>query len=91
MGSKWDIEKFTGSNDFGLWKLKMQAVLIQQKCEKALKVEGALSVTMTQAEKTEMVDKARSVIVLCLRDKVLRDVAKDLPRRRCGQSWSHCI
>ena len=20
MGSKWDIEKFTGDNDFGLWK-----------------------------------------------------------------------
>jgi len=77
MGSKWDIEKFTGSNDFGLWKVKMQAVLIQQKCEKSLKDEGALPVTMSQAEKTEMVDKARSAIVLCLGDKVLRDVAKE--------------
>jgi len=77
MGSKWDIEKFTGSNDFGLWKVKMQAVFIQQKCEKALKGEGALPVTMSQAEKTEMVDKARSVIVLCLGDKVLRDIAKE--------------
>jgi len=46
----------------------MQAVLIQQKCEKALKGEGALPVSMTQAEKTEMVDKARSAIVLCLGD-----------------------
>jgi len=43
----WDIEKFTGSNDFGLWIVKMQAVLIQQKCEKALKGESALLVTMT--------------------------------------------
>lgn len=77
MGSKWDIEKFTGDNDFGLWKVKMEAVLIQQKCEKALKGEGALPVTMSQAEKTEMVDKARSAIVLCLGDKVLRDVAKE--------------
>jgi len=55
----------------------MQAVLIQQKCEKALKGEGVLPVTMTQVEKTEMVDKARSAIVLCLGDKVLRDVAKE--------------
>jgi len=55
----------------------MQAVLIQQKCEKALKGEGVLRVTMSQAEKTEMVDKARSVIVLCLVDKVLRDVVKE--------------
>jgi len=50
MGSKWDNEKLTGSNDFGLWKVKMQVVLIQQKCEKALKGEGAFPVTMTQAE-----------------------------------------
>jgi len=54
MGSKWDIEKFTRDNDFGLWKVKMEAVLIQQKCEKALKGEGALSVTMSRAEKIDM-------------------------------------
>ena len=77
MGSKWDIEKFTGDNDFGLWKVKMEAVLIHQKCEKALKGEGVLPITMSRAEKTEMVDKARSAIVLCLGDKVLREVAKE--------------
>jgi len=42
MCSKWDIEKFSGDNGFGLWKVKMEAVLIQQKCEKALKGEGAI-------------------------------------------------
>ncbi|MCI60748.1 cytochrome P450, partial [Trifolium medium] len=31
MGSKFDIE-FTGSNDFGLWKVKMKTVLIHNKC-----------------------------------------------------------
>jgi hypothetical protein len=77
MGSKWDIEKFTGDNDFRLWKVKMEAVLIQQKCEKALKGEGSLPVTMSRAEKTEIVDKARSAIILCLENKVLREVAKD--------------
>ena len=55
----------------------MEAVLIQQKCEKALKGEGALPVTMSQAEKTEMVDMTMSSIVLCLRDKVLRDIEKE--------------
>ncbi|RDY04308.1 hypothetical protein CR513_12029, partial [Mucuna pruriens] len=31
MGSnKFDIEKFFGSNDFGLWRIKMQAILIHQ-------------------------------------------------------------
>jgi len=43
MGSKWDIEKFTADNDFGLYKVKMQVMLIQQKCEKALKGEGDVS------------------------------------------------
>ena len=32
---------------------------------------------MSQTKKTEMVDKGRSDIVLCLEDKVLRDVAKE--------------
>ncbi|MCI97195.1 glutamate receptor 3.6, partial [Trifolium medium] len=36
MGSKWDIEKFTGSNDFGLWTVKVRAILTQQKCAEAL-------------------------------------------------------
>ena len=55
----------------------MEAVLIQQKCAQTLKDESALPVTLSQAEKTEMVDKARTAIVLCLGDKVLRDVVKE--------------
>jgi len=55
----------------------MEVVLIQQKCEKAMKGEGAITVTMSRAKKTEMVDKARSAIVLCLRNKDLREVAKE--------------
>jgi len=86
MGSKWNTEKFTGDNHFGLWKVKMEAVLIQQICEKALKGEGVLPVTMSRAEKTEMVDKAMSAIVLCLGDKVLREVQRNQPHHRCGQS-----
>ena len=31
MGLKEDIERFTGSNDYGLWKVKMRAALIQNK------------------------------------------------------------
>jgi len=36
-----------------------------------------LPVTMSLAEKIEMVNKARSAIVLCLGDKDLRDVVKE--------------
>ena len=77
MGSKWDIEKFTGSNDYGLWKVKMRAILIQQKCVEALKGEAQMPAHLTPAEKTEMNDKAVSAIILCLGDKVLREVARE--------------
>jgi hypothetical protein len=70
MGSKWDIEKFTGSNDFGLWKVKTRAILIQQKCEQALKGAEHMSADLSDAEKTEMDEKALSAIILCLGDKV---------------------
>jgi hypothetical protein len=69
----------------------MQAIWIQQKCAQALKGEGVLPVTMSQAEKTEMVDKARSAIVLCLGNKVLRNVAKEPTVTSMWSKWSHCI
>ena len=30
MAARLEAEKFTGKNDYGLWKLKMRAVLVQQ-------------------------------------------------------------
>ncbi|GJW81785.1 retrotransposon protein, putative, ty1-copia subclass [Tanacetum coccineum] len=32
-GAKFDIEKFDGTGDFGLWRIKMRALLIQHGCE----------------------------------------------------------
>ncbi|GKF01976.1 hypothetical protein Tco_0028899, partial [Tanacetum coccineum] len=37
-GAKFDIKKFDGIGDFGLWRVKMHALLIQHGCEAALKV-----------------------------------------------------
>ncbi|KAK2421738.1 alpha carbonic anhydrase [Trifolium repens] len=76
MGSKFDIEKFTGSNDFGLWKVKMKAVLVHNNCADALK--GAeMPSSLFDAEKAVLNEKAVSCITLCLADKVLREVAKE--------------
>ena len=55
----------------------MQAVLTQKKCVEALKCEAAMPANLTQAEKREMIDKAKSIIVSCLRDTVSRDVARE--------------
>lgn len=37
--TRFDLEKFNGENDFYLWNLTMQAILIQQKLDGALNDE----------------------------------------------------
>ena len=36
--TKFDIENFTGKSDFGLWRLKMKALLVYQGIQDALLV-----------------------------------------------------
>lgn len=55
----------------------MQLVVIQRIFfTEALKFEVVFPGTTTQAEKTEMMGRARQVIFVCLRDEVLRKVTK---------------
>ncbi|RVW85315.1 Retrovirus-related Pol polyprotein from transposon TNT 1-94 [Vitis vinifera] len=74
---KFEVEKFNGSNDFTLWKLKMKALLVQQKCAQAIEEEEKLPVGLTAAEKEEVVSRAHSAILLSLADEVLREVADE--------------
>nr|GEZ99819.1 zinc finger, CCHC-type [Tanacetum cinerariifolium] len=71
MGAKFDIEKFNGTGDYGLWRIKMRALLIQHRCEAALEV---LRVDMEAQTKAELNKKAHSAMILCLGNKVLREV-----------------
>ena len=71
---KFEIEKFNGSNDFTLWKVKMQALLVQQGCAAALEGEGNLPATMEAAVKADILSRAHSTILLSLADEVLREV-----------------
>jgi len=75
--TKYDIEKFSGENDFGLWRIKMEAILIQHGCAKALKRGERMLESLSSKEKSEMIDRARSAIILCLGDKALREVARE--------------
>ncbi|GJX10003.1 retrovirus-related pol polyprotein from transposon TNT 1-94 [Tanacetum coccineum] len=70
-GAKFDIEKFDGTGDFGLWRIKMRALLIQYGCEAALEV---LPADMEAEAKAELNKKAHSAVILCLGNKVLREV-----------------
>ena len=90
MASRFEAEKFTGKNDFGLWRMKMRAMFIQQGLSAALEGEkvgdgtapaagtaGAEPDEKALAKRAEIMAKAHSVVVLCLGDKVLREVAKE--------------
>ncbi|GKB46212.1 hypothetical protein Tco_0896965 [Tanacetum coccineum] len=70
-GAKFDIEKFDGTGDFELWRVKMRALLIQHGCEAALEV---LPADMEAEAKAELNKKAHSAMILCLGNKVLREV-----------------
>ncbi|GJZ20305.1 zinc finger, CCHC-type containing protein [Tanacetum coccineum] len=77
--AKFDVEKFDGSNDFGLWRVKMRCLLIQHGWDAAL---DPFPGTMTDAYKTvalkmDVYKKAHSALLLCLDNKVLREVNKE--------------
>ena len=74
---RFDIDKFTGANDFALWKIKMEAILTQQGVEMALLPRSEVPATITDHELKILSGKARSTIILSLGDEPLREVAKE--------------
>ncbi|KAL8471904.1 hypothetical protein ACS0TY_029223 [Phlomoides rotata] len=78
--TRFDIEKFSGKTDFGLWRIKMKALLVHQGLAEALKDDSSSDEeesSSTQAERAKMLEKAHSAIIMCLGDKVLREVSKE--------------
>ncbi|KAD7478133.1 hypothetical protein E3N88_01269 [Mikania micrantha] len=77
VSTKFELEKFDGKNDFGLWRLKMKALLVHQGVVDALAGEARLPATMSDKEKKDVLEKAHSAIILSLGDRVLREVSKE--------------
>ena len=82
MGSKVDLEKFTEQNDFNMWKIKIEALLITQGLWDAIdpvaKLEGSEASSFKTPEQVAEIDKnARSTIILSLGDSVIQEVAKE--------------
>nr|GEY01140.1 retrovirus-related Pol polyprotein from transposon TNT 1-94 [Tanacetum cinerariifolium] len=73
--TRFDIKKFDGKNDFGLWKIKMRALMIKQGYDAALET---LPAYMQAREKAALMKKAYSTLILCLGDRVLREVIKKI-------------
>ncbi|KAL8492683.1 hypothetical protein ACS0TY_024031 [Phlomoides rotata] len=74
---KLDVEKFTGKNDFRLWKVKMKALLVHHGLASALKSDEGEESSTTGAKRIEILEKAHSAIILRLGDKPLREVSKE--------------
>uniref|UniRef100_A0A803PS03 Retrovirus-related Pol polyprotein from transposon TNT 1-94 n=1 Tax=Cannabis sativa TaxID=3483 RepID=A0A803PS03_CANSA len=75
--ARFKIDKFTGMNDFGLWRIKMKALLVQQGI-----VNAVLELASKEGEDVKKVSqeiemKAHSAILLSLGDEVLREVAEE--------------
>ncbi|KAL8481169.1 hypothetical protein ACS0TY_027627 [Phlomoides rotata] len=74
---KLDTEKFSGKNDFGLWKVKMKALLVHHGLASALQPDAGAESSISREKKVEIMEKAHSAIILCLGDKPLREVSKE--------------
>ena len=74
---KLDIEKFDRSTNFGLWQVKMKALLIQHGVHKAIDGVEKKPQGMTDTKWEEIDSKALSAIQLCLSNEVLREVVKE--------------
>ncbi|XP_057791331.1 uncharacterized protein LOC131008473 [Salvia miltiorrhiza] len=75
----FDVEKFSGKNDFGLWRIKMKAMLIQQGLAGALNADSEKKDPDAKIDQQmrKMMEKAHSTIILYLTDKVFREVSRE--------------
>lgn len=53
MTTKFEAEKFTGSNDFGLWKMNIKVVLVKKGLTAALEGEDKLPNTIKVEKKKD--------------------------------------
>ena len=67
---KYNIEKFDGKNDFNLWRKNMIAHLGNLGLDEALKGELKMSSALSEKEKSEILKKARNMILLSVNDQI---------------------
>lgn len=72
-----EVERFDEKGDFGIWRPRMHAVLVQQKVAKALGSLKCIPESLSDSEKSDMMEMAFSTITLHLDDKVMREVSSE--------------
>uniref|UniRef100_A0A803PAJ2 Retrovirus-related Pol polyprotein from transposon TNT 1-94 n=1 Tax=Cannabis sativa TaxID=3483 RepID=A0A803PAJ2_CANSA len=73
--TRFEVDKFTGTNDFGLWRIKMKALLVHQGIHQAIDKEELKELGEDKKKIKEIEIKAQSAILLSLGDEVLRQVS----------------
>ncbi|MCQ7691360.1 DDE-type integrase/transposase/recombinase, partial [Salmonella enterica] len=71
------VEKFDRNVNFGMWQLKMEAILVQDGVDLALQGAENIPDGTSKEDLAGMDKKARSSIILNLSDEVLREVATE--------------
>ncbi|TXG73199.1 hypothetical protein EZV62_001778 [Acer yangbiense] len=77
MSMKFEIDKFDGTGDFGIWRRKVKALLSQQKILKAIEGPDKLPDSLNDEHKSDMLEMALGTIILNLSDNVLREVNEE--------------
>lgn len=73
---KFDVEKFTKKEDFSLWKVKMEPLMVHQSLDAALMGDKFFAVNFDAKEKAKIMGRVRSALILSLGDQALRKVVK---------------
>jgi hypothetical protein len=89
--AKFEIRISTGMNNFKLWKVKMQDMLVQQGVSKALLGKSKKTECMSDEEWEDNDARALNAIFLCLADDVLFNTVAEKTTTCCGESWKGYI
>jgi len=76
-GTKFDVAKFDGKHNFGLWQVKVRALLIKEGLHRILLGKASKDVEVSDRVWEDMELKALSTIQLCLHDDVLYGVLSE--------------
>ena len=90
MAARLEAEKFTGKNDFALWRMNIRAMLTQQGLSSALtkekeEKEGEAADEKAIKRREEIEAKAFSTIILCLGDSLVGNREREENIRYLGK------
>ncbi|CAA0806529.1 Unknown protein [Striga hermonthica] len=71
-GSKFEVSKFDGHGNFGLWQTRVKDLLAQQGIQKGLRAEKPKG--MEDDDWQDLQERAAGTIRLCLADEVMYHV-----------------